>query len=249
MTKVTDLLGGPPADWSVHVGRAEGALARLVARMANELVEAKDQVAAAKREGMRLAKQADVASRVAEQWDKRARAAVRAGDDVVAKDALVRRRECEQAAQAFRAAGDKQREEVERLTAVLSDRSLRLEEAKHRKSAVLTRARHAKAESSLDAATDDSAASVFELLERLETALAALERDAAIASELSDESIANARSGATDARALEADFLVVKKLAKARAIPPKPLAKTNAASSAEGERARSASSRVRRNKR
>src|SRR4051812_1329372 len=82
----------------------ERALAELVARRAGDLVVAKNLVAEAKQEEARLGKQAEVASRAADEWGQRAMSAVRAGDDVIARDALVRRREYERQAGGVRAA-------------------------------------------------------------------------------------------------------------------------------------------------
>src|SRR4051812_47488726 len=129
----------------------ERALAELVARRAGDLVVAKNLVAEAKQEEARLGKQAEVASRAADEWGQRAMSAVRAGDDVIARDALVRRREYERQAEEFRAAIVAQRAEVLRLTVALSDQSLHLEEIKQRKNGLLLRAKRAGAEAAIDA--------------------------------------------------------------------------------------------------
>jgi phage shock protein A len=75
------------------------------------------RLAAARKEQTRLDREAEAATAAAEQWGQRAMSAVRAGDDVVARDAFVRRSECEKKAAELRAARDEQGAEVERLTA------------------------------------------------------------------------------------------------------------------------------------
>jgi phage shock protein A len=239
MAKTTELLG------------AEGALSVLLARMADGLVETKNLVAAAKKEEARLAKQAEVAARAAEQWGQRAMAAVRAGDDVVAKDALVRQRDGERRAGEFQSAQGRQRREVERLTGALSEQSLRLEEGKQRKNAVLARARRAGAEPSLDAVARPREGSVLDLLDRLEAVVAAAEREGAVARELSDEALAANAEGAGTQSRIESDLLYLKGLAKAPALTEaKPLAKTKGdAPEAEAPRASAGASREPRTKR
>src|SRR5262249_48891606 len=101
MVKLTQFFGGRAKS---AVGRAhdtESALALLVTSMATELVAAKDRLALAQKEEDLLAKQAGVAARAAEHWRQRAMSAVRAGDDFVSKDALLRRREHERMAGEF----------------------------------------------------------------------------------------------------------------------------------------------------
>src|SRR5438105_4601018 len=150
MTKLMRLFAGR----AVRAGGsddAESALFGLIAAMADELVDAKNLVALTKKEEGRLAKQSEVAARLAEQWRQRATSALRAGDDVVAKDALTQRRQHERTAEAFRTAQQEHRREIERATAALSDRSLRVEEAKHKVNSLLLRAKRCRAESWLAA--------------------------------------------------------------------------------------------------
>src|SRR5713101_8367423 len=99
----------------------------LLGKVADELVQAKNHVALGKKEEARLVRQAEALERNADHWAQTARSAARAGDDVVAKDALVRKREHERAAEDLRRALARQREEVGRLTGALSDLHVRAE--------------------------------------------------------------------------------------------------------------------------
>jgi|SRR5689334_6168010 len=74
------------------------------------------RLAAARKEQTRLAREAEETTAAAEQWGQRAMSAVRAGDDVVAREALVRRSECEKKAGELSSAHDEKRAEIERLT-------------------------------------------------------------------------------------------------------------------------------------
>jgi len=97
----------------------------LLGKMADELVQAKNHVALGKKEEARLIRQVEALVQSAAHWGQTARSAGRAGDDVVAKDALVRKGEHEAAAEDVRRALVRQRDEVLRLTGGLSDLSIR----------------------------------------------------------------------------------------------------------------------------
>ena len=93
MGKITPLFGS-------HAGepRREGEepiASQPIDEMTAHRARAKDQVAASQMEERRLAMQAEVMARGASEWETRAMAAVRAGDDVVARDALLRKRQHE----------------------------------------------------------------------------------------------------------------------------------------------------------
>jgi phage shock protein A len=252
MVKLTQFFGGRAKSAVGRANAAESALTLLITALANELVVAKNHLALAQKEENLLAKQAEVAARAAEHWRQRAMSAVRAGDDFVSKDALVRRREHDRTAGEFRAARDKQRDEIERLKAELSDQSYRVEEAKHKKNAVLLRAKRMRVEDWL--ATVVKAAgreAPLELLDRVDAKLLALEEDALLSNELSERSIASSSRRVGDEHRAEADLLHLKRLEEgSERAAKKPLAKTGGGKSdADGRRARSGASRERRAKR
>src|SRR5689334_20118297 len=101
MGKITPLFGGEagvPTQPS-----EEPVLTDLIGDMTAHLVTAKNQVAESQKEERRLAKQAEIAARSAHDWEQRAMSAVRAGDDVVAREALLRKRQHELEYERFRA--------------------------------------------------------------------------------------------------------------------------------------------------
>jgi len=252
MVKLTQFFGGRAKSAVGRANDAESALTLLVTAMANELVAVKNDVVLAQKEEDLLAKQAEVAARAAEHWRQRAMAAVRAGDDFVSKDALVRRREHERTAGELRTARDKHREEVERLKAELSEQSYRVEEAKRKKDAVLLRAKRMRVEDWLAAVVKATGREApLELLDRLDAMLLTLEEDALLSSELSERSLASSSRRAGDEHRAEADLLHLKRLEQAsERAAKKPLAKTaGGKSNADSRRARAGSSRERRAKR
>src|ERR1051325_6036970 len=71
----------------------EKMLNQIVVDMASQLAEAKKQVAVAIADEKRLAKQIETETATAGEWERRAMMAVRAGDDALAKEALLRQKE------------------------------------------------------------------------------------------------------------------------------------------------------------
>jgi phage shock protein A len=245
---MSKILGRRATDHEAALARVESSLGELVARMTERLVEAKNQVALAKRDEAMLVKQAEVVARAAESWGQRAMSAVRARDDVVAKDALVRKLECQRATEEFRAALESRRIEVERMAAALTSESVRVEETKQRRNAVVLRASRADAADAVASAL--RAATPEELLHDLESALGALDREARVARELSDGAIESSRAAGSDASRAESELAVLKELVKAAPRAKKPLAKTTGdAQAAESSRARAGASPARRTKR
>ena len=68
-------------------------LNQIVLEMQNQLVEAKKQVAVSIADEKRLKKQWDEQIELSKEWERKAMLAVRAGDDVLAKEALSRKQE------------------------------------------------------------------------------------------------------------------------------------------------------------
>jgi phage shock protein A len=73
----------------------EKMLSQVLLDMQQQLVEAKKQVAVAIADEKRLQKQAEAESEKSKEWERKAMVAVRAGDDVLAKEALMRKQEHE----------------------------------------------------------------------------------------------------------------------------------------------------------
>ena len=114
----------------------EKMLHQIVVDMNNQLIEAKKQVAASIADEKRLVKQVEQEQQTAAEWERRAMMAVRAGDDNLAKEALARKKEHDQLAEAYRQQWAKQKQAVDQLKLALRALNSKIEEAKDRKSVV-----------------------------------------------------------------------------------------------------------------
>jgi phage shock protein A len=108
-------------------------LDQAVIDMANQLIEAKKQVAVAIADEKRLAKQAEGEQSKAAEWERRAMMAVRAGDDALAMEALQRKKEHELLATTFKDQWAKQKKQVDQLKMALRLLNNKIEEAKRKK--------------------------------------------------------------------------------------------------------------------
>jgi phage shock protein A len=211
MSKITPLFGGkagqPPPEGE------EPGLTGLIGEMTEHLVAAKNRVFDSQKEERRLAKQSEGAARAAGEWEQRAMAAVRAGDDVVARDALLRKRQHELQDERFRAAGREQHRQTDALNRALVELDFRIEETKHKRNMVVGRAERAAALPPPERmAKDPSGLDADEMLKRLQAKMTDIETEL----ELSDQAIANLTREAGDALRTQGEL----------ARKSKPLAKT-----------------------
>ena len=221
MGKITPLFGkaAEPAKEG-----AEPVMTGLIGEMTAQLIAAKNQVSDSRKEERRLAKQAEAAARAAGEWEQRAMAAVRAGDDVVAREALLHKREHERECERFRVSEKSQLAQTAQLTRALTTLNFRVEEAKNKRNAVVARAERADALPALarEAAYPEGV-DADEMLRRLEAKMTDIETEL----ELSDEAIANLAREAGDALRTQNELSRLKREAGDPALlASKPLVKT-----------------------
>jgi phage shock protein A len=235
--KLTRLLGTAIDDTVRLADDPETLLHGLIAEMTVDLVEAKNHLAELKRADRVLAQQIKLADDAAQQWDQRARSAVRAGDDVVAKDALVRKGQIEDHAEGLRWEQRKHRQNAEYLMSALIGLNQRIEEAKLKRNEILLRAKRTHAGSTITEVIRQSPGkSPSELLDRIDRRMAVVEGEVGLVPELSDEAIASSVSGADNAQGLEADLQRLKRdVTQPDRKPRKPLAKTRAGEATSGK--------------
>jgi phage shock protein A len=93
----------------------EKMLNQVVIDMRQQLDEAKKQVAVSIADEKRLAKQAEQEVANAAEWERRAMLAIKAGDDALAKEALMRKKEHDSLAQSYKDQWQKQKNAVDQL--------------------------------------------------------------------------------------------------------------------------------------
>jgi phage shock protein A len=184
------------------ISRAENPekmLNQVLVDMQQQLVEAKKAVAMAIADEKKLNKQYGAELDKSKEWERKAMVAVRAGDDGLARQALVRKQEHENIASQFQQQWVQQKAAVDKLKDALRLLNQKIEEAKRKKNILIARKKRAEAQqqiaNTLQGLGDTSA---FDTFERMADQINQLEAEAEAGSELAGE-----MSGDT----LEAKFL------------------------------------------
>ena len=166
----------------------EKMLNQVILDMNTQLVEAKKQVAVAIADEKRLQKQFNNEAAVGEEWTRKAMMAVRAGDDNLAKEALLRKKEHDQLSEQFKDQWERQRVAVDQLKTALRALNNKIEEAKRKKNVLIARKRRAEAMKNIQETMSGlSDTSAFETFDRMSTHIDQMEAEAEAGAEISEE--------------------------------------------------------------
>jgi phage shock protein A len=166
----------------------EKMLNQVVLDMNNQLVEAKKQVAASIADEKRLAKQFEQEAANAQEWERRAMMALRAGNEPLAKEGLARKREHDELAATYQEQWTKQKVAVDQLKKALRLLSDKIEEAKRKRNVLVARKKRAEAQKAIQETMsglrDQSA---FETFDRMAQKIDQLEAEAEAQGEIAEE--------------------------------------------------------------
>jgi phage shock protein A len=166
----------------------EKMLSQVLLDMQQQLVEAKKQVAVAIADEKRLQKQAEAESEKSKEWERKAMVAVRAGDDVLAKEALMRKQEHETISTQYQQQWMQQKAAVDKLKDALRMLNNKIEEAKRKKNLLVARKKRAEAQRTIaDTMNGLSNTSAFETFDRMSQKIDQLEAEAEAGAELAGE--------------------------------------------------------------
>ncbi|HEV3192325.1 MAG TPA: PspA/IM30 family protein [Polyangiaceae bacterium] len=201
----------------------EKMLNQIVLDMNNQLVEAKKQVAASIADEKRLAKQLEQETANAQEWERRAMMALRAGNEALAKEALARKREHDELATTLQDQWTKQKTAVDQLKKALRLLNDKIEEAKRKKNVLIARKKRAEAQKAIQETMsglrDQSA---FETFDRMEQKIDQIEAEAEaqtdLAAEYSGDALASQFKQLESTHGDEEDLVALKR--KMGMLPP-----------------------------
>jgi phage shock protein A len=166
----------------------EKMLNQVVLEMNNQLVEAKKQVAASIADEKRLAKQYEQEIANAQEWERRAMMALRAGNEPLAKEGLARKREYDELSTTLHDQWTKQKTAVDQLKTALRLLNDKIEEAKRKRNVLVARKKRAEAQKAIQETMsglrDQSA---FETFDRMSQKIDQIEAEAEAQADLADE--------------------------------------------------------------
>lgn len=166
----------------------EKMLNQVIVDMSQQLVLAKKAVARAIADEKRLQKQFQNEASVAAEWEKKAMMAIRAGDDALAKEALMRKKEHDSLAAQFQDQWQKQKAATDKLKIALRALNHKIEEAKRKKNVLIARKRRAVAMKQINETMSGlSDTSAFDTFDRMSQKIDQMEAEAEATSELSEE--------------------------------------------------------------
>ncbi len=165
----------------------EKMLNQVILEMNTQLMEAKKQVALAIADEKRLGKQFETEKATAEEWERKAMMAVRAGEDDLAKEALLRQKEHETLSAELERQWQKQKTAVEQLKGALRVLNNKIEEAKRKKNVLIARKKRAEAQKAIhETMSGLSNDSAFETFNRMEEKIVQMEAEADAQSEVAE---------------------------------------------------------------
>jgi phage shock protein A len=166
----------------------EQVLTQALAEMQDHLRVVRPQVAAAMADERLLARRLGETVAESRAWEERAMLAVRAGDDGLARAALIRKAEVDERAEQWRAQHREQQRAVERLKDQLQRLQEKLEEARRNKGILVAKARRAMAQQAIvNTMHGLNGLSAFEALDRLGERIDRLEAETEAQLELARE--------------------------------------------------------------
>jgi phage shock protein A len=132
----------------------ERMIKQLIREMEENVNSAREGVIDALASEKQLAKELDSQRRQADDWYNRARRALETGNETLAREALLRKKEHDGIVANLQASWDSSRRTSERLKAQLRALETKLEEARLKKSSLVARQRAAQAREQMDKVTD-----------------------------------------------------------------------------------------------
>lgn len=138
-------------------------------QLSDEYYEAKTSVAAAMADETKLQQKMLQHQGEAEQWQTKAEAALRAGDEELAKAALSRKVQAQKLADQYKAQYEAQAEQVDQLQQALADLETRIAETKAKKELIIAKKNRAKTQETIQETVRGlGSTSVIDKLDKLE---------------------------------------------------------------------------------
>lgn len=168
----------------------EKMLNQMLLDMQEQLITAKKQVAVSIADEKRLKAQHTQEFELAQEWEKKAMLAVKAGNDQLAMQALERKTEHEKLANGFEEQWTAQKASVEQLKAALVQLNEKINDAKRKKNLLIARAKRAEAQKTInETMTGIGQTNAFDTIERMEEKIARMEAESEAAVELANEAV------------------------------------------------------------
>jgi phage shock protein A len=168
--------------------KPEKMLNQLVIEMGEQLIESKKAVALAIADEKKLEREMQNQLAFAQDWEQKAMMAVQAGQDDLAKAALLRKQEYDNAYSEYKKQWEMQKAAVDKLKESLRGLQNKIEEAQRKKNLLIARAKRAEAQQKIQntLATTAGNRTAFDAFDRMAAKVDQLEAQAEATAELED---------------------------------------------------------------
>ncbi|GHT59182.1 membrane protein [Spirochaetia bacterium] len=206
--------------------KPEKMLNQLIIDMNEQLIGSKKAVAMAIADEKKLEREMENQSAQSKEWERKAMLAVQAGKDDLAKEALLRKQEYDNAYQEYQKQWQSQKASVEKLKESLRDLQNKIEEAQRKKNLLVARAKRAEAQQKIQStiSTVSGNRSAFDAFDRMSQRVDQMEAEADAHQELEDFSSNNSlekKFKELEKSDSSADLLLADLKAKMQALPDK----------------------------
>ena len=186
--RLKTLLSSNVNDMISKAEKPEKMLNQLILEMQEQLLESKKSVAMAIADEKKLERELANQEAQAHEWEKKAMLAVRAGKDDLAKEALLRKQEYDNAVAEYRKQWEDQKTSVEKLKESLRELQNKIEEAQRKKNLLIARAKRAEAQQRIQNTMSSVSGnrSAFDAFDRMAQKVDQMEAQAEAAKEIED---------------------------------------------------------------
>ncbi|MCL2479174.1 MAG: PspA/IM30 family protein [Treponema sp.] len=206
--------------------KPEKMLNQLLIDMNEQLIESKKAVAMAIADEKKLEREAANQTALAQDWERKAMLAVNAGQDDLAKEALLRKQEYDNAAAEYQKQWQAQKTSVDSLKESLRELQNKIEEAQRKKNLLVARAKRAEAQQKIQStiSTVSGNRNSFDAFDRMSAKVDQMEAQADAAKELEDfsaNSSLDKRFAELEKSDTSADAMLLELKEKMKALPDK----------------------------
>jgi len=209
------------------IGKAEKPekmLNQLIIEMNEQLIESKKAVAMAIADEKKLEREKDNQFAQAKEWERKAMLAVTSGKDDLAKEALLRKQEYDNASAEYQKQWEAQKKSVDSLKESLRELQNKIEEAQRKKNLLIARAKRAEAQQKIQDTISSVSGnrSAFDAFDRMAAKVDDMEAMADASKELqelSDDTNLEKKFKALEKSDSSADLMLLELKEKMKALP------------------------------
>ena len=204
--------------------KPEKMLNQLLIDMNTQLIESKKAVALAIADEKKLERETQSQEAQAKEWERKAMLAVQAGQDDLAKEALLRKQEHANAFEDYQKQWQSQKTSVDSLKEALKELQNKIDEAQRKKNLLIARAKRAEAQQKIQSTISSVTGnrSAFDAFDRMSRKVDQMEAEAAAVKELEDVSSHTSlekRFAELEKSGASADLMLLELKEKMKALP------------------------------